>query len=182
MSPLTLDEVGNIRDFTEENAKEQEYNIRRMRESANKRNETTKRISAEGTLLSEETEKWNPRESRETNRGEVLHASFHFESRSSTALNAERVAPIRPNGTFADARTENKRRNTKRYEKEDEEEEKTHERQVLPYKTVIDKGVPWQCQERHPRRHRATVQLVALRQPITSCCVTRPAPRPMMHA
>jgi len=44
------------------------------------------------------------------NRGKVLHASFHFEPRSSMALNAERVASIRPNGTFADAQKENKRK------------------------------------------------------------------------
>jgi len=67
-------------------------------------------------------------------RGEVVHVSFHFASRSGTALNAERVTPIRPNGTFADARTENKRRNTKR---DEEEKEETHE--VVSYKTVIDR-------------------------------------------
>lgn len=42
-------------------------------------------------------------------RGKVLHASFHFESRSSVALNAERVASIRPNGTYADVQKENKK-------------------------------------------------------------------------
>lgn len=66
-------------------------------------------------------------------RGKVLHASFHFESRSSMALNAERVASIRPNETFVDARKENKRRKTKRSRGEDARVQGTS------YKTVIDK-------------------------------------------
>lgn len=55
----------------------------------------------------------NNKKGRKMNRGKVLHASFHFESRSSMALNAGRVASIRPNGTFADAQKENKRKEGK---------------------------------------------------------------------
>ena len=47
---------------------------------------------------------------RKMNRDKILHASFHFESRSSMALNARRVPSIRPNRTFADVRKENKRK------------------------------------------------------------------------
>lgn len=64
------------------------------------------------------------------NRGKVLHASFHFESRLSIALNAERVASIRPNGTFVDAQKENKRKEGRRRAVE----KKIPEREVLPIK------------------------------------------------
>jgi len=115
-----------------------------------------------------------PRSGTLADRGEVVHASFHFASRSGTALNAERVTPIRPNGTFADARTENKRRNTKRHE---EEKEERHE--MLSYKTVIDRGpVP---------ASRIIILALSLRTrlqrhsvTVTSCRVRRS--QPMMHA
>jgi len=120
----------------------------------------------------------NNKKDRKMNRGKVLHASFHFEPRSSMALNAERVASIRPNGTFADARKENKRKEGRRREAE----EKTHEREVLPIKLSSTRRPRAQDHKSLSSSLFSDGRRVTLRQPIIPNRVRRPALRSMMHA
>lgn len=123
----------------------------------------------------------NNKKGRKMNRGKILHASFHFESRSSMALNTP--SAYRRYVLMERSLTLGKR--IKGRKAGGEAEEETHEREVLPIKLSSTR----KPRARHHKSSRlrrvcpATKrQRVTLRQPITSNRVRRPAPRSMMHA